>query len=439
MEADTLTACPARRPLGGTAHAPGDKSLSHRALIFAALARGESRISGLLESEDTAASIRILRALGADISKKGKVFRVGGGVLRPPAAALDCGNSGTSARLIAGVLAAQDFAANLTGDESLAQRPMARVFAPLQTMGAQIAAQNGHLPARISGNPRLKPIRYRLPVASAQVKSALLLAALFAQGESEITDPFATRNHSELMLPLFGAALRVRQENGADVITLAGPAALQAAVLAIPADPSAAALLAAAVLPGGGKLVLPSLCLNPRRFGFYRQLERMGARLTISNRRLLGGEESGDVHIAPPPKGESWRAIEVAARDAPAMIDEYPALAVLAAHAQGVSVFRGLEELRVKESDRLSALRGGLEANGVAARLDGKADLVISGGGLRGGGVIAAKGDHRIAMAFLALGLAAANKVRVTGCQTIASSFPSFRQTLAALGGRLEG
>lgn len=430
-------------PLSGKVRLPGDKSISQRALLFSALAAGTSEVEGMSEGEDTLSLAHALQQLGVGVMRKKPhcwhVSGLGIGGLKAPSSPLDCGNSGTAARLLAGVLAGYPFAATLVGDESLSARPMKRIMDPLAAMGAGFQSRKNCLPLVISGCSPLLPCDYRLPHPSAQVKACLIFAALHAAGTSKIEDPFTTRNHSELMLPSFGLTPSITPlAEGGEVIELAG-AELTPANLIVPADPSSGAFAAAAaaLLPGSS-IVLPGLCLNPRRFGFYDALAAMGVEISISRRRKEGGEEIGDVAITAPDK---LTAITWPADKAPAMIDEYPALAMVAACAEGTSLFAGLGELRIKESDRLLGLIEGLRANGVLARNgdDDPDSLLVEGQpqAIKGGGVVAASGDHRIAMSFAVLGLAAKQPITIQEADTIATSFPDFVAVMKKLGAHL--
>jgi 3-phosphoshikimate 1-carboxyvinyltransferase len=424
--------------LSGCAKVPGDKSISHRALLFSALAVGESRVSGLLEGEDVLATAAALRALGVELTRadggEWHIWGCGLGGLREPDRVLDMGNSGTAARLLMGLLAGHPLHTVMTGDASLCSRPMARVVEPLSRMGASFRGRQGQrLPMSILGRAELLPLHYELPVASAQVKSAILLAGLSAPGETCVIEPQATRDHSENMLRHFGAALSVdRRDDGSRCITLTGQPELRPRTLAVPGDPSSAAfpLVAAAVLPGS-ELRLEAVGLNPLRTGLITCLEEMGANIEIENRRDLGGESVGDLVV----RGGSLQGITVPAERAPSMIDEYPILAVAAACAKGRSHFPGLSELRVKESDRLAAMAQGLAACGLEVE-EGRDSLTIDGAGGRpaGGATIASRLDHRIAMSFLVLGLAARLPVAVDDASVIETSFPDFRALMAGLG-----
>ncbi len=426
------------RGLEGVARIPGDKSISHRALMLGALAIGETRICGLLEGEDVRRTAEAMRALGAAIRREGDgVWRVAGrgiGAITEPEDVLDMGNSGTAARLLAGILASHPVFSVLTGDASLRRRPMRRVITPLATCGAAFAARDGgRMPLAITGTAAAMPIAYRLPVASAQVKSAILLAGLNARGVTTVEEPVATRDHSENMLRHFGASVVVSEDQvGGRVIELAGQPELRAADIVVPGDPSSAAFpLVAALLVPGSAISLPGIGLNPLRTGLFATLAEMGAAITISNRRISGGEPVGDLAVA----HGALVGIDVAPERAPSMIDEYPILAVAAACARGVTRLRGLAELRVKESDRLAATMALLAGNGVAVENEGD-DLIIHGTGAppAGGGMVATGMDHRIAMSALVLGLASVAPVAIDEARFIETSFPGFAALMNGLG-----
>ncbi len=421
----------------GCLRVPGDKSISHRALMIAALATGQTTIHGLLEGEDVLRTAAAMEALGADIEREsGGPWRVWGrglGGLTEPGGVLDMGNSGTGARLLLGILASHPLTAVLTGDDSLRGRPMARVTAPLADMGARFIAREGcRLPLTVVGTGDAAPISYTLPVASAQVKSAVLLAGLNAPGETRVIEPAPTRDHTERMLRTFGANIHATQDAVGRMVTLQGQPELKGQTLRVPGDPSSAAfpLVAAAILPGS-RLKLEGVGMNPHRTGLLDCLQEMGAGITIENRREEAGEPVADISIQAAP----LHGIEVPAGRAPSMIDEYPILAVAAACAQGATVMRGLAELRVKESDRLSAVARGLTACGIEVE-EGPDSLTVHGQGGRvpGGAAIEAALDHRIAMSFLILGLAAERPVTIDDAGPIETSFPGFAETMAGLG-----
>jgi 3-phosphoshikimate 1-carboxyvinyltransferase len=427
VRADRLTATPAG-PLRGQVKVPGDKSISHRAIILGALASGETRVEGLLESLDVQATIDAVRAFGADAERFGAgSWRVRGKAWRTPERSIDCGNSGTSARLLIGAVAGSPIEAAFTGDESLRSRPMDRVLQPLRGMGAEVTASSGErLPIRIKGG-RLHGLKHHSPVASAQVKSALLLAGLAASGDVEITEPAPSRDHTERMLAYFGCEI----DFAPGWARLGRDRALTGTHVEVPGDPSSAAfpLVAAAVTPGS-RVALRSVLLNPLRAGLLTTLSEMGADIRVERR----GGESANIEIF----CSGLRGVEVPITRVPTMIDEYPVLAVAAAFASGRTVMRGLSELRVKESDRLSAIVTGLRACGVTSWTEGE-DLVVEGcGGPPPGGVdVHAYGDHRIAMSFLVLGLAAERPVSVDSANAIPTSFPDFTDTMCAIGARI--
>lgn len=425
-------------PLKGKAIVPGDKSISHRALILGALAVGETRISGLLEAEDVLNTAKVMGQLGAQIQHEGpgawSVRGVGTGGFAEPEAVLDFGNSGTGSRLVMGALATTPIQAVFTGDESLCRRPMGRVFEPLALFGAETKAREGGLmPLSITGAAEPMPVDYMVRVASAQVKSAMLLAALNAPGKSRIVQRALTRDHTERMLKAFGADLVVEPlDGGGEAITLVGEPELVPVSIAVPRDPSSAAFaMVAALIVPESEISLPGILLNPRRIGLIDTLKDMGADIETHNVRESGGEIIGDLVV----RASALKGVEVPADRAPAMIDEYPILAVAAAFAQGKTVMRGLEELRVKESDRLAAIVAGLRANGVSVeeREDG---MIVDGmsGAVPGGGMVATHMDHRIAMSFLVMGLGARAPVTVDDVAMIATSFPEFESLMRGLG-----
>jgi 3-phosphoshikimate 1-carboxyvinyltransferase len=429
----------ARSPasLSGRIAVPGDKSISHRALMFGALAVGETRITGLLTGEDVLRTAAAMRALGAEVVRDaGGTWRVAGrgiGGLTEPADVLDMGNSGTAARLLCGILASHPFFSVMTGDASLRGRPMRRVIDPLTATGARFTArEGGRLPLAIEGARDALPLDYLVPVPSAQVKSAVLLAGLNAPGITRVEEPEATRDHSENMLRHFGATVRVEVAGAGRIIELEGQPELRAADVVVPSDPSSAAFpLVAALLVDGSKVTLPAIGLNPLRTGLLLCLEEMGAGIVVRNRRIEGGEPVGDLDIT----GGPLRAVDVPAERAPSMIDEYPVLAVAAACASGTSRLRGLKELRVKESDRLAATVALLTANGVKVEVEGD-DMIVHGTGRppAGGGLVITHMDHRIAMSAIVLGMVTAAPVTVDDAGFIDTSFPGFADLMNGIG-----
>jgi 3-phosphoshikimate 1-carboxyvinyltransferase len=433
MSADTLTAHPSG-PLQGRVRAPGDKSISHRALILGAMAQGKTEIEGLLEGDD------VLRTADAAADFGARLTRLGGGgwtvegrgALQQPAEIVDCGNSGTGVRLLMGAAAGYPIAVQFTGDASLQKRPMGRVLDPLGLMGAAwVAAVPGKLPLTLQGGS-LRHISYRLPVASAQVKSALLLAGLNAEGGVEVIEPEATRDHTERMLSAFGAKLDITADGHGRRIRLAGGQALRGTRVIVPGDPSSAAfLIVAALVTPGSEVRVDGVLLNPLRAGLFETLKEMGADLTVENAREESGEPVGDLVARYGP----LRGVDVPPGRAPSMIDEYPILAVAAAFAAGVTRMTGIGEMRVKESDRIALMAAGLEACGVDVAEEPEA-LIVTGTGRipRGGGMVETHGDHRIAMAHLVLGLGAEFPVTVDEPGMIATSFPTFRELMKTLG-----
>jgi 3-phosphoshikimate 1-carboxyvinyltransferase len=424
-------------PLKGRVRAPGDKSISHRALILGALASGETRIEGLLEGEDVLATGRAMAAFGAGVTDlgEGRWRVVGAGALAEPNDIIDCGNSGTGARLMMGAAAGFALSATFTGDESLRGRPMMRVLRPLGQMGAAfVCREGGRLPLALKGGA-LQAISYRLPEPSAQVKSAILLAGLNAAGTTEVIEPEPTRDHTERMLRAFGAEVVVEDRNDGRHIRLAGGQRLTGCAIRVPGDPSSAAFpLVAALITPGSEVTVEGVLLNPLRTGLFKTLQEMGADLVISGEREEGGEQVGDVTA----RHSALSGVLVPAERAPSMIDEYPILAVAAAFARGQTRMLGLAELRVKESDRLALMVAGLGACGVGVDEESEALTVIGAAGgnrpVQGGGDVATKGDHRIAMAHLVLGLAAEKPVDVDEAGMIATSFPGFAVLMGQLG-----
>ncbi|RID91755.1 3-phosphoshikimate 1-carboxyvinyltransferase [Gemmobacter lutimaris] len=429
-------------PLSGTAAVPGDKSISHRALIFGAMAVGETKITGLLEGQDVLDTAKAMRAFGAEVTQHGSgawsVHGVGVGGFREPADVIDCGNSGTGVRLIMGCMATTDMTATFTGDASLRKRPMGRVTDPLALFGARAyGRQGGRLPMTIVGAANPVPVRYALPVASAQVKSAVLLAGLNAPGETVVIEREPTRDHSERMLLGFGAELHVEKGAEGHIITLKGQPELRPQTVAVPRDPSSAAFpVCAALIVEGSDILVPGVSQNLTRNGLYITLVEMGAEIEFQNPREEGGEPVADLRVR---FSGNMKGIEVPPERAPSMIDEYPILSVVAAFAGGKTVMRGVKELRVKESDRIDAMARGLEACGVTIEED-EDTLIVQGmgaGGVPGGATAATHLDHRIAMSFLVCGMAAQKPVSVDDASPIVTSFPIFEGLMTGLGATL--
>jgi 3-phosphoshikimate 1-carboxyvinyltransferase len=426
--------------LRGTARVSGDKSISHRALMLGALAVGESVVEGLLEGEDVLRTAAAMRALGAEVTRQDdgrwRLFGRGVGGLMEPEDVLDMGNAGTGARLLMGLVAAHPFTCFFSGDASLRRRPMKRVIEPLSRMGARfVSREGGRLPAAVIGTASPTPITYELPVASAQVKSAVLLAGLNTPGITTVIEPQPSRDHSELMLRHFGAALAVEDlPGGGRAVALTGQPELTGRRVRVPADPSSAAFPAvAALIVPGSELRLPDVGTNPLRFGLFETLREMGADIVLENARIEAGEPVADLVVRHGP----LKGVEVPAERAPSMIDEYPVLAVAAAFAEGATRMHGLGELRVKESDRFAAVMRGLAACGV--RVEAEGDTMVVHGGRRppGGGRIAVELDHRIAMSFLVLGMASAETVAVDDIEAVATSFPGFVALMNRLGAKI--
>ena len=428
-------------PLTGRIRVPGDKSISHRALILGAMTVGETVITGLLEGEDVRNTAAAMAALGAKVERSGegewRVRGVGIGGFANPRGPLDFGNSGTGCRLALGALAGSPIRATLDGDASLRSRPMKRVLDPLEKMGAKTreAADGGRLPITIQGSSELYPIEYESPVPSAQLKSAVLLAGLAAPGETTVIEAEATRDHTERLLKHFGAKITSKShgENGRRIV-LKGQPELEPASVLVPADPSSAAFpLVAALLVPGSELVLEAVMTNPLRTGLLTTLHEMGASIEVMDKRDGGGEEIADFRV----RTSVLKGVDVPAERAPSMIDEYPILAVAASFAEGVTRMRGLQELRVKESDRLAATIDMLRANGITAEIEGD-DLIVQGKGRPAGGAeVKTHMDHRIAMSALVMGLASENPVRVDDSAFIATSFPGFVELMRSIGADL--
>ena len=422
--------------LKGRVKVPGDKSISHRALIFGALSTGKTRITGLLEAEDVINTAKAVTALGAPAAKVGDVWEVigrGVGGLRAPDGPLDFGNSGTGTRLMMGVVAGHDMSVTMTGDASLSRRPMRRVLGPLKQMGVEVEGDRDMLPLTLRGSPDLVAIKYTLPVPSAQVKSAILIAGLHAAGETTVIEAEPTRDHTERMLRAFGATVKVEPRDGKTAITIVGQPELVGRDIVVPGDPSSAAFLAcAALIVPGSEITIEGVLVNPTRIGLYITLSEMGGDIAFRNERNEGGEPIADIRV----RSSKLKGVRVPPERAPSMIDEYPVLACVAAFAAGETRMEGLGELKVKESDRLAATAAGLHANGVSARVEGET-LIVSGsadGNVLGGGTVATHLDHRIAMAFLTMGLASEHPVTVDDTTMIATSFPEFQGLMEQLG-----
>ncbi|NKL08550.1 3-phosphoshikimate 1-carboxyvinyltransferase [Rhizobium leguminosarum] len=431
--------------LAGSVRIPGDKSISHRSFMFGGLASGETRITGLLEGEDVINTGRAMQAMGARIRKDGAQWVIdgtGNGALLAPDAPLDFGNAGTGVRLTMGLVGTYDFRSTFIGDASLSKRPMGRVLNPLREMGVQVSASEGdRLPVTLRGPGTPSPIRYRVPMASAQVKSAVLLAGLNTPGVTTVIEPVMTRDHTEKMLQGFGAALSVETDgDGVRTIRLEGRGKLKGQVIDVPGDPSSTAFpLVAALLVPGSDITIVNVLMNPTRTGLILTLQEMGADIEVANARLAGGEDVADLRV----RHSELKGVTVPEERAPSMIDEYPILAVAACFAEGVTVMKGLEELRVKESDRLSAVADGLKLNGVDCD-EGEDFLVVRGRpdgkglGNAAGDKVSTHLDHRIAMSFLVMGLASEHPVTIDDAAMIATSFPEFMQLMTGLGAKIE-
>ena len=432
-----LTSSPVQG-LSGTINVPGDKSISHRSLILGAVADGQTTITGLLEADDVMATAGAMKALGAKVEKVGDRWLVNGmgnGALLEPTGPLDFGNAGTGSRLTMGLVTGYDFPVSFIGDASLSSRPMGRVLNPLRETGLQVdTAEGDRLPLTVHGAPLPAPITYTVPVASAQVKSAVLLAGLNIAGTTTVIEPVMTRDHTEKMLKGFGANITVTtSEDGVRHISLVGQTDLQAQDVTVPGDPSSSsfAIVAGLIVPDSD-LTVENVLLNPTRTGLFDTLLEMGADLQISNRRQSGGEDIGDIRV----RTSNLKGVTVPAERAPSMIDEYPVLAVAAAFAEGETKMLGLEELRVKECDRLAVTARGLEANGVDCT-EGEDTLAVRGGPVQGGGDVETYLDHRIAMAFLVMGMAAEKPVSVDDTVMINTSFREFVPLMTSLGAKL--
>lgn len=422
--------------LKGSVRAPGDKSISHRSLIFGGLATGVTEIEGLLEGDDILATARAMASLGARVEKlaEGRWKVTGNGRLQSPQDIIDCGNAGTGVRLLMGAVAGYSLSADFDGDVSLRKRPMKRVTGPLVQMGAKFIwkGTEDRLPVTVKGG-KLSAIDYVQSVASAQVKSAILLAALNAEGTTRVTEPEKSRDHTERMLTAFGAKVDVQDVGEGWIISLQGGQALKGTHVAVPGDPSSAAFpLAAALIVPGSEVTVEGVMLNPLRTGLFETWTDMGADLTISNRRTSGGEEIGDITA----RYSKLKGVVVAEMRAAAMIDEYPILAATAAFAEGQTVMRGIGEMRVKESDRIALMVAGLKACGVEVEEEPEG-FIVTGGPVKGGATVETAHDHRIAMSHLVLGLAAEEPVSVLDPEMIATSFPGFVTLMNGLGAKI--
>ncbi|WP_312166156.1 3-phosphoshikimate 1-carboxyvinyltransferase [Phenylobacterium sp.] len=427
-------------PLRGRVRAPGDKSISHRSLILGALAQGTTEIEGLLEGDDVLRTAAAMRSFGAKVERLGEGrWRVEGhGGFSEPSDVIDCGNAGTGVRLIMGAMAGFDFAATFTGDESLRGRPMRRVLGPLGQMGASfLGRSNGRLPLTLQGGT-LKHLSYRLPEPSAQVKSAVLLAGLHADGGAQVIEPEATRDHTERMLRAFGAVVEVEDRADGRWITLPGGQKLTGTRVRVPGDPSSAAFpLVAALVTPGSEVTVEGVLLNDLRTGLFTTLQEMGGDLAISNVREESGEQVGDITA----RHSALKGVEVPPGRAPSMIDEYPILAVAAAFADGSTAMRGIGEMRVKESDRIALMAAGLAACGVGVEEEPEGLIVVGSARgnhpVAGGAMVTTRGDHRIAMSHLVMGLASEAPVAVDEPGMIATSFPGFVELMRGMGAEI--
>ena len=426
------------KALSGTVRAPGDKSISHRSMIFGAMAEGTTHVTGLLEGADILSTASVMQALGATITKTGEgaysVEGCGAAGLQTPKVDLDCGNAGTGVRLIMGACAGYDIRARFTGDASLSSRPMNRILDPLRDMGVKAnSKEGGRLPVSLDSDGTLQPTTYTPPIASAQVKSAVLLAAVNTAGVTTITEPIPTRDHTENMLRAFGVKVEVTKRNGADVIKLEGPVTLKAAKINVPGDPSSAAFpIVAALITPGSDIIVENVMMNPTRTGLFDCLTEMGGHVQADNFRKSGGEVIADIHV----KYSKLHGISVPPERAASMIDEYPILAVAASVANGTTIMDDIGELRVKESDRITATVELLQKNGIVVD-ELENGLKVTGGEVRGGGLVTTHHDHRIAMSALILGCAAEAPVSIDDASMIATSFPTFFDLMNGLGANI--
>ena len=427
------------KPLNGTVRAPGDKSISHRSMILGAMAEGTTSVTGLLEGADILSTAVAMKDFGAKIERKtdGTWTIIGCGTegFKSPAGEVDCGNAGTGVRLIMGAAAGYPIRATFTGDASLSSRPMGRVLDPLSEMGVTYTAQEGgRLPATLTSDGALSPLDYTPPHASAQVKSAILLAGLNTDGITTVNEPTLSRDHTENMLKAFGADVTVKPQGEGQKVSVKGPVTLKATNVNVPGDPSSAAFpIIAALTTPGSDIIIENVMMNPTRTGLFETLTEMGAYLRTDNFRTSGGEIIADIHV----KHSKLHGVTVPENRAPSMIDEYPILAIAAAHASGTTIMRGIAEMRVKESDRISATVALLEVNGVETTEydDG---FAVKGGGVAGGGTVTTHHDHRIAMSALVLGMNAALPVSIDDGDMIATSFPTFFELMNGLGAKIE-
>jgi cyclohexadieny/prephenate dehydrogenase / 3-phosphoshikimate 1-carboxyvinyltransferase len=433
----TFVARPAGK-LKGKIRVPGDKSISHRSIMFGSLAEGVTHVTGFLEGGDSLGTLQAFRDMGVKIEGPvdGKVTVYGVGLhgLKKPAKEIDLGNSGTSMRLMAGILSGQSFDSTLIGDNSLSKRPMGRVITPLTQMGARIDSRDGKPPLLIHGVQKLKAIHYDMPMASAQVKSCILLAGLYAEGLSSVTEPEVTRDHSERMLRAYGYDVKTNKDSsGKTVISLRGGGKLKAADIDVPADISSAAffLVAASITPGSD-ITLTHVCVNPTRTGVVDILKLMGANIELLNQRELGGEPVADLRV----RASDLHGINIPAHLVPLAIDEFPVLFVAAACAKGKTILTGAEELRVKESDRIQVMADGLKTLGISATPT--PDGIIIEGGKMGSGTVESHDDHRISMSFSVASLRASGAIRINNCNNVATSFPNFVELAKLLGFNIE-
>ncbi len=427
------------KSIKGNITVPGDKSISHRSLMLSAIAIGSAKITGILEGDDVIATANALRALGVTIKKENDIWYVDGvgvGGLAEPASVLDMGNAGTGARLMMGLVAPYNFNTIFTGDASLCKRPMARVINPLEQMGARfITRSGGRLPLTVIGSNSLMPITYELPVASAQVKSAIILAGLNTPGVTTVIESEATRDHTELMLRGLGAEITVQEKDGKRHISVKGYPKLKSIDIKVPSDPSSAAFpIVAALITPDSEITIKNLCMNPNRTGLFITLQEMGADIEINNQRIEAGDIVADITA----RSSKLKGIKVPASRAPSMIDEYPILSIAASVAEGITIMEGLAELKVKESDRLQAIADGLIINGVKCGV-GSDSLTVHGGKIPGGGLVKTYMDHRIAMSFLVMGMVSENSVTVDDGAMINTSFPGFAALMNAVGSNIKG